>query len=103
MAVTEPVTSPTVEETQEKEIIPSKTGVFRRFKMRSRKSSPHIVRKPQHTHQGVLFREVPAPVSPSSKKRMAEKCGKTVDTNENEEVQKTYHCHYFNRRRRKNS
>ncbi|CAI9261657.1 unnamed protein product [Lactuca saligna] len=68
MAVTEPVNSPTVEETQEKETIPSKIGVFHRFKMESRKSSPQVVRKPQHTHQGVLFREVPSPVSPSSKK-----------------------------------
>ena len=62
-------------ETQEKEIIPSKTGVFRRIKMKSKHKSrspfTNVVRKPQVTHQGVLFREIPAPVSPSSKKRRA--------------------------------
>ncbi|CAI9271573.1 unnamed protein product [Lactuca saligna] len=78
IAVTESVHSPTVEETQEKETIPSKTRVFHRFKMKSRKSSPQVVRKPQHTHQGVLFREVPAPVFPSSKKRRAEDVAKQL-------------------------
>lgn len=58
----------------EKDVIPSKTGVFRRIKMKSksrRKSSnTNVVRKPQVSHQGVIFREVPTPVSPSTKKRM---------------------------------
>ncbi|CAI9269868.1 unnamed protein product [Lactuca saligna] len=60
---------------QEKEIIPSKTSVFRRIKMKSKhKSIPsltNIVRNPHVTHQGVLFREIPVPVSPSSKKQRA--------------------------------
>ncbi|CAI9303810.1 unnamed protein product [Lactuca saligna] len=74
-----PVEPTTVEETQKKEIIPSKTGVFRRLKRKShhsRKSSPNVVRKPQVTHQGVLIHEVQVPVSPSSKKRKAEDMAK---------------------------
>ncbi|CAI9277930.1 unnamed protein product [Lactuca saligna] len=57
----------------QKEIIPSKTGVFRRIKMKSKHKSRsplmNVVRKPQVSHQGVIFREIPAPTSPSSKKR----------------------------------
>ncbi|CAI9299403.1 unnamed protein product [Lactuca saligna] len=57
----------------QKGIIPSKTGVFRRINMKSKhKSRPpltNIVRKPQVSHQRVIFREIPAPASPSSKKR----------------------------------
>ncbi|CAI9286980.1 unnamed protein product [Lactuca saligna] len=64
-------------ELTEKEVIPSKTGVFRRIKMKSkskhkgRSSLTNIVRKPQVSHQGVIFREVPAPASPSLKKQIA--------------------------------
>ncbi|CAH1446808.1 unnamed protein product [Lactuca virosa] len=63
------------------EKIPSKSGVFRRLKKRtrgSRKSSPSNVRKPQLSHQGFIFREVPAPVSPLSKKRRAEDVAKHI-------------------------
>ncbi|CAH1431812.1 unnamed protein product [Lactuca virosa] len=75
-----------VDDTVEK--IPSKTGLFRRLKKRARgsressdgvlKSSPSNVRKPQLSHQGVIFREVPAPVSPLSKKRRAEDVDKHI-------------------------
>ncbi|CAI9292742.1 unnamed protein product [Lactuca saligna] len=57
----------------QKGIIPSKTGVFRRIKMKSKHNSrshlTNVVRKPHVSHQGVIFREIPAPASPSSKKR----------------------------------
>ncbi|CAI9269555.1 unnamed protein product [Lactuca saligna] len=67
---------PIIADTQltEKEVIPSKIGVFRRIKMKSklkhkgRSSITNIVCKPQVSHQGVIFREVPAPASLSSKK-----------------------------------
>ncbi|CAI9282874.1 unnamed protein product [Lactuca saligna] len=74
-----PVEPTIVEETQKEEIIPLKTGVFRRLKMKSHylcKSSPNVVCKPQVTHQGVLIREVPTPVSLSLKKRKAEDMAK---------------------------
>ncbi|CAI9263901.1 unnamed protein product [Lactuca saligna] len=95
-----PVEPTIVEETQEEERIPLKTGVFRRIKMKSqhsRKSSPHVVRKPQLTHQGVLIREVPVLVSTSLKKCKAadmakhlskkkkKKSRKLVTTNESTE------------------
>ncbi|CAH1436121.1 unnamed protein product [Lactuca virosa] len=77
-----------VDDTLVKEKIPSKSGVFRRLKKRTRgsrkssdglfKSSPSNVRKPQLSHQGVIFREVPAPVSPLSKKRRAEDVAKHI-------------------------
>ncbi|CAH1433782.1 unnamed protein product [Lactuca virosa] len=67
---------------------PSKSGVFRRLKKSASgsrkssdgllKSSPSNVRKPQLSHQGVIFREVPAPVSPLSKKRRAEDMAKHI-------------------------
>ncbi|CAI9271247.1 unnamed protein product [Lactuca saligna] len=68
---------PIIRDTQvtEKEVVPSKTGVLRRIKMKSknkrRSSSTKVVRKPQVSHQGVIFREILAPASPSSKKRLA--------------------------------
>ncbi|KAL7592159.1 hypothetical protein Lser_V15G33908 [Lactuca serriola] len=59
----------------QKELILSRTGVFRRIKIKSKHKSrsplTNVVRKPQVTHQGVLFREIPAPISPSSMKRRA--------------------------------
>ncbi|CAH1413125.1 unnamed protein product [Lactuca virosa] len=71
-----------VDDTVVAEKLPSKSGVFLRLKKRSRgsrkssdvgsKFSPSNVRKPQLSHQGVIFREVPVPVSPLSKKRRAE-------------------------------
>ncbi|CAI9299282.1 unnamed protein product [Lactuca saligna] len=66
----------------EKEIIPSKTGVFRRIKMKSKHKSrsplTNVVRKPQVTHQGLLLREIPAPASPSSKKPRATDMAKHI-------------------------
>lgn len=67
---------------QEKVVIPSKTGVFRHIKVKSKHSrrspTPNVVRKQHVTHQGVLIREIPAPVSPSSKKRRAEDMEKHI-------------------------
>ncbi|CAH1412346.1 unnamed protein product [Lactuca virosa] len=71
-----------------KETIPSNSGVFQRLKHIARgprkskdgssRFSPSNVHKPQITHQGVLIREVPIPVSPSSKKRRAEDLAKHI-------------------------
>ncbi|CAI9302036.1 unnamed protein product [Lactuca saligna] len=74
---------PIIPDTQvtEKEVIPSKTGVFTRIKMKSkgkRRSLATTVRKTQVSHQGVIFREIPALVSPSSKKRMATDMAKHI-------------------------
>ncbi|CAI9260639.1 unnamed protein product [Lactuca saligna] len=38
----------------------------------------NVVRKPQVTHQGLLFREIPTPASPSSKKRRATDMAKHI-------------------------
>lgn len=86
IVVTTPV-EPVVDE-QVKETIPSKSGVFKRIKQKShgsRKSpdgssrfSQPMVRKPHVTHQGVIIREVHAPVSPSSKKRRAKDMTKHI-------------------------
>lgn len=56
---------------QDKESIPSKSGVFKRIKKKAHGSrmSPPLVRKQHITRQGVIVREIQAPVSPSSKKR----------------------------------
>ncbi|CAI9260818.1 unnamed protein product [Lactuca saligna] len=66
----------------QKEIIPLKTGVFRRIKMKSKHKSrsllTNVVRKPQITHQGLLFHEVPAHASPSSKRRRATDMAKHI-------------------------
>ncbi|CAI9270948.1 unnamed protein product [Lactuca saligna] len=80
-------TEPNVGET-EKEVIPSKSGVFKRIKQKShgsRKSpersssfSPTIVQKPHVTRQGVIILEVQAPVSPSSKKRRVKDMAKHI-------------------------
>ncbi|CAI9294570.1 unnamed protein product [Lactuca saligna] len=74
------VIEPIMEETQENVIIPSKTRMFRRIKMKSthkrKSSSQTMVRKTQITHQGVLIRELLVPVSPGSKKRVAEDIAK---------------------------
>ncbi|CAI9302734.1 unnamed protein product [Lactuca saligna] len=72
--------TPVVEESQENVVIPSKTGMFRRIKMKSKhkckSSSKKLFRKRQISHQGVMFREVPLPVSPASKKRAVEDMAK---------------------------
>ncbi|CAI9277340.1 unnamed protein product [Lactuca saligna] len=58
----------------ENEIMPSKTGVFKctkmKLKIKRRSLGTKMVLKTQVSHQGVIFREVPAPVSPSTKKRI---------------------------------
>ncbi|CAI9266778.1 unnamed protein product [Lactuca saligna] len=90
------------------EIIPSKTGVFRRIKMKSKHKSRsplmNVVRKPQVSHQGVIFCDMPAPASPSSKKGRANDTAKHISkkkkksrliissestTDENETIQET--------------
>ncbi|CAI9260356.1 unnamed protein product [Lactuca saligna] len=74
------VITPVVEESQEDVVIPSKIGMFRRIKMKSKhkrkSSSMKLLHKPQLSFQGVMFREVPVPVSPASKKRAAEDMAK---------------------------
>ncbi|CAH1435734.1 unnamed protein product [Lactuca virosa] len=70
-----------IDDTTVAEKIHSKASVFRKLKKRnrgSRKSSPSNVRKPQLSHQGVIFREVPAPVSPQSNERRAEDVAKCI-------------------------
>ncbi|CAI9295474.1 unnamed protein product [Lactuca saligna] len=73
----------------QKEIIPSKTSVFRKIKMKSKHKSrsplTNVVRKPQVSHQGVIFHEIPAPASPSSKKIRAYRHGQTHIEEEEEE------------------
>ncbi|CAH1440504.1 unnamed protein product [Lactuca virosa] len=67
-----------------KELIPSKSGVFKRLRKMSHKSrnssddqSP-TVRKTQINSRGVIVRDIPTPVSPSSKKRRAEGVAKHI-------------------------
>ena len=67
-----------------KELIPSKSGVFKRLKKMSHKSrnsfddqSP-LVQKTQINRRGVIVREIPTPVPPSSKKRRAEDVAKHI-------------------------
>ncbi|CAI9276555.1 unnamed protein product [Lactuca saligna] len=58
----------------QKEIIHLKTSVFHKImksKHKSRSPLTNVVRKPQVTHQGLLFHEIPKPASPSSKKQRA--------------------------------
>ncbi|CAI9284533.1 unnamed protein product [Lactuca saligna] len=58
------------------------SGVFRRLKNKysgsQRSPSLSVVRKPHLNYQGVLIREVPAPISPSSKKQRAEDMAKRI-------------------------
>ena len=81
-----------VQETQEQEIIPSKTGVFRRIKMKlqhkSRSPITNVVRKAHVTHQGVLIRGLPVPISPSSKKRRAEGMAKPLSKKKKKKTRK---------------
>ncbi|CAI9273157.1 unnamed protein product [Lactuca saligna] len=66
----------------QKGIIPSKTGVFQRIKIKSKHKSrsplTNVVRKPQVSHQGVIFRDIPPPASPSSMKRRATDMAKHI-------------------------
>ncbi|CAI9261434.1 unnamed protein product [Lactuca saligna] len=57
-------------------VIPSKTGMFRRIKMKSKHKRKSSSRKQGCSHRGVLFREVPILVSPTSKKRATEDMAK---------------------------
>ncbi|CAI9277071.1 unnamed protein product [Lactuca saligna] len=47
-------------------------------KSKRRSSGTNVIRKPQVSHQGVIFREIPAPGSPSSKKRMVADMAKNI-------------------------
>ncbi|CAI9269921.1 unnamed protein product [Lactuca saligna] len=67
--LTSMVDTPRIEASPSTAMIPSKTGVSRRIKIK-RKSQ--MVKKTQVSHQGVTVWEIPAPVSPLSKKRRAE-------------------------------
>ncbi|CAI9281897.1 unnamed protein product [Lactuca saligna] len=59
--------------------IPSKTGVFRKLKLKYGGSpTSNVVHKPHLTHQGALMRQVPTPVSPHSKKRRAVDMAKKI-------------------------
>ncbi|CAI9263199.1 unnamed protein product [Lactuca saligna] len=71
--LTSMVDTPRIEASPSTEMIPSKTGVFRRIKIK-RKSQ--MVKKTQLSHQGVTVREIPAPVSPLSKIQRAEDLAK---------------------------
>ncbi|CAI9269553.1 unnamed protein product [Lactuca saligna] len=66
----------------QKEIIRSKTGAHPRIKMKSKQKSrsplTNVVRKRQVSHQGVIFHEIPAPASLSSKKRRATDMAKHI-------------------------
>ena len=67
-----------------KELIPSKSGFFKCLRKLSHKSknssddqSP-TVRKTQINSRGVIVHDIPAPVSPSSKKRRVEGVAKHI-------------------------
>ncbi|CAI9289676.1 unnamed protein product [Lactuca saligna] len=74
-----------------KEVVPSKTDVFKKIKKmehmsrsssdRSPSFSPSMIRKPHVTRKGVVLREVPVPVSPSAKKRKAKDMAKHISKN----------------------
>ncbi|CAH1450437.1 unnamed protein product [Lactuca virosa] len=61
--------SPIVEEVPEKSVSPPKENFVSKFKK---------IRKPQLNRKGVLIREVPAPISPASKKRKAKEMEKNI-------------------------
>lgn len=70
------------------ETVPLKPGVLKRLKMKARGSrkspewflsfSPSFTSKPDVTRKGVIILEFQAPVSPSSKKRIATDMAKQV-------------------------
>ncbi|CAH1427948.1 unnamed protein product [Lactuca virosa] len=68
-----------------RELIPSKSGVFKRlsnFSFKKRTSSEDqspTIRKPHLNRKGVKVREIPAPVSPSSKKQGVEDMVKHIN------------------------
>ncbi|CAI9279000.1 unnamed protein product [Lactuca saligna] len=84
----EATTGATQTDEPSKEVVPSKTGVFKRLKKiahRSRSSSdrspsfsPSMDRKPHVTRKGVVIREIPVPISPFSKKHKAEDMAKQI-------------------------
>ncbi|CAI9261149.1 unnamed protein product [Lactuca saligna] len=86
------VITPVVEESQEDVVVPSKIEMFRRINMKSKhkrkSSSKKLLRKPQLSHQGVMFREVPVPVSPASKKRVAEDMAKHLSHSKKKKTKK---------------
>ncbi|CAI9265124.1 unnamed protein product [Lactuca saligna] len=74
------------------EVMPSKSGVLKFLKKMAHRpryspemsssSSPksvfQITRKPQIIHKGVVIREIPTPVTPTSKKRRAKDMAKNI-------------------------
>ena len=67
-----------------KELIPSKSGVFKRLmklsyqKRTSSEDQSPTIRKPQLNRQGVKVREIPTPFLPSSKKQRVEDMAKHI-------------------------
>ncbi|CAH1443852.1 unnamed protein product [Lactuca virosa] len=81
-----------------KEIVPSKTGVFKRLKKKAHRSrispersgsfSPSVVHKSHVTRKGLIIREVHVPVSPASKKRRVEDMAKHLSKKKQKKIHK---------------
>lgn len=79
-----------------REVVPSKTIVFKRLKKiahrpqscsdKSPSFSPSMVRKPHVTRKGVVIREVLVPISPSSKKHKSEDMAKHISKKQKKRV-----------------
>ncbi|CAH1428349.1 unnamed protein product [Lactuca virosa] len=90
--VQKPILKPLITEVSqpENELIPWKTGLLRRFMKlvhrpsnspeRSDTFSPKFTTKHHVTSKGVMIREVPVPVSPTSKKRVAKDISKKISS-----------------------
>ncbi|CAH1452453.1 unnamed protein product [Lactuca virosa] len=65
-----------------KEVVPTKSGVLKRLRnissKRTSSEDSQTVRKTQVSSKGVVIREIPAPASPSSKKRRAHDVAKHI-------------------------
>ncbi|CAI9276889.1 unnamed protein product [Lactuca saligna] len=89
VAVSKPQETPIAPQIDEppKEVVPSKSGVFKQIKNISHKSrsssdrtpsfSP-MISKPHVIRKGVVLREILVPISPSSKKHKAEDMAKHI-------------------------
>ncbi|CAI9282099.1 unnamed protein product [Lactuca saligna] len=98
VAVSKPKEKPIELETNEpqKEVVSSKTGVFKRIKKithNSRSSSdwspsfsPSMIRKPHVISKGVVLREVPVPVFSSAKKRKVEDMAKHISNKQKKKL-----------------
>ncbi|CAI9283831.1 unnamed protein product [Lactuca saligna] len=61
-------------------------------KYKSRSPLTNVVRKPQVTHQGLLFCEIPAPASPSSTKQRATDMAKHISKKKKKKKRKMIIC-----------